>query len=193
MKYTETNEWKDYLELVDKRPALFTKNGYLDIVLDDNIINEYVSKQNVKLGVVYTFRKLNFKYISKLWHTIDRICDRDCKIKIKDDVVIYNENGSKERNSLRIVDCVLCAIIGMAIFICVSKLLNIIEDKAMGVIFGGNLNWIQSAVDIGVFGLISAGLNASFKIPDISESFKKIGYSFIDVGRIIKFIFTTKR
>lgn len=53
MKYTETNEWKDYLELVDKRPALFTKSGYLDIILDDKIINEYVSKHDIKLGVVY--------------------------------------------------------------------------------------------------------------------------------------------
>lgn len=53
MKYTETTEWKDYLELVNKRPALFTKSGYLDIVLNDNIINEYVSKHKVKLGVVY--------------------------------------------------------------------------------------------------------------------------------------------
>lgn len=54
MKYTQTNEWKEYLELAEKRPALFAKNEALEIIFDKEIINRYAEEHDAKLGVAYT-------------------------------------------------------------------------------------------------------------------------------------------
>lgn len=46
-------EWKKYIILKEERPELFINNGIINIVFDESIIEDYQSKKNVKIGVVY--------------------------------------------------------------------------------------------------------------------------------------------
>lgn len=46
-------EWNKYVQLKSKRPELFSNNGPIKIVTDEEIIREYEEKHNRKIGVVY--------------------------------------------------------------------------------------------------------------------------------------------
>lgn len=46
-------EWVKYNKLILERPKLFAKNHMMEIVLDENIINEFELERKVKIGVVY--------------------------------------------------------------------------------------------------------------------------------------------
>lgn len=46
-------EWNKYIILKEERPELFINNGIINIVFDESIIEDYQSKKNVKIGVVY--------------------------------------------------------------------------------------------------------------------------------------------
>ena len=50
--YHTSKEWRAYLELIDTMPAYF-KKGYLGIITDEKVIDEYHSLTNRRLGVVY--------------------------------------------------------------------------------------------------------------------------------------------
>ena len=43
MKYTDSNEWKLYIELTNKRPDLFIQSEDLLIITDPDTVNEYVA------------------------------------------------------------------------------------------------------------------------------------------------------
>ena len=51
MKYTDSNEWKLYIELTNKRPDLFIQSEDLLIITDPDTVNEYVADSGRKLGV----------------------------------------------------------------------------------------------------------------------------------------------
>lgn len=53
MKYTDSNEWKLYIELTNKRPDLFIQSEDLLIITDPDTVNEYVADSGQRLGVVY--------------------------------------------------------------------------------------------------------------------------------------------
>lgn len=53
MTYTESKEWKSYLELMEQRPYLFEQSDKLAIITTPHIVNEYVSHTGRKLGLVY--------------------------------------------------------------------------------------------------------------------------------------------
>lgn len=46
-------EWTRYIELIEERPALFTNNGPIHIVLDEAIVATYEKEYNRKIGVLY--------------------------------------------------------------------------------------------------------------------------------------------
>ena len=53
MKYTDSKEWKLYIELTNKRPDLFIQSEDLTIITDSDTVNEYVADSGRRLGVVY--------------------------------------------------------------------------------------------------------------------------------------------
>ena len=53
MKYTDSNEWKLFIELTNKRPDLFIQSEELTIITDPDTVNEFVADSGRILGVVY--------------------------------------------------------------------------------------------------------------------------------------------
>ncbi len=52
-KYCNGPEWKAYEELVYQRPKMFTESDQLPIVLDRAIVNDFVERTKIKVGVLY--------------------------------------------------------------------------------------------------------------------------------------------
>lgn len=53
MKYTETEAWKSYIDLMQQRPQLFLPSEDLAIVTDPVLVEDYVKSTGRKLGLVY--------------------------------------------------------------------------------------------------------------------------------------------
>lgn len=53
MKYTETEAWKSYIDLMQQRPQLFLPSEDLAIVTDPALVEDYVVRTGRKLGLVY--------------------------------------------------------------------------------------------------------------------------------------------
>lgn len=53
LQYQDTQEWQDYVALLNERPELFIQNDYIKIILDIGIIEEYVKRNDIKIGVIY--------------------------------------------------------------------------------------------------------------------------------------------
>lgn len=53
MKYTDSNEWKLYIELTNKRPDLFIQSEDLTIITDPDTVKEYVADLGRRFVVVY--------------------------------------------------------------------------------------------------------------------------------------------
>lgn len=51
--YTQGNEWTAYIQLKKERPKEFLENPYFPIVMDPEIIENYVRETGKKIGVVY--------------------------------------------------------------------------------------------------------------------------------------------
>lgn len=52
-RYTDGAEWKAYLQLKKERPQEFQENPYFPIVLEAEIVENYVQKSGERIGVVY--------------------------------------------------------------------------------------------------------------------------------------------